>query len=208
LILFAASKSVPEALAAIARIQQNPDLPLPGKTMGSIDGFINLSGVIQGSQYANWFAKLKGKFLIDLVAKIAAKLFGAPTSDLDVFRELSTASIKNWMELNQVPTQLPQSTVYISLLGVLSGDGKSSDESIAQLRDAIARKYMQQYGANDGYVLPAQWAPQHYTAVFDASHVLSDGSYDGISMSKQPNLVYTALFQTLSDLITVAQKSN
>jgi hypothetical protein len=105
--------------------------------------------------------------------------------------DLTDARIRFFYQQIQ-STGLPQGTDYISVVGIVPGDGLTSDSGIEPIQDAITRPFID-VGANDGYVeypgtqFPPELAPRNYTIPVDASHVFIDGTFDGENLSSTKN---------------------
>lgn len=195
-ILLGASKSYPEILRAVSRVRDP----------SGIQAIIAISGLTDGSLLADW---LTDNFLYPFWRGLASlvHLFipHADALNLEVFRSVNTRKIRELYR--DAAPRLPKHILYVNLIGVMGGDGLTTEPSIRPLQNKLIRGTFNDYGANDGYVeypgnqIPESWGLHSYSLVVNGSHQLTDGGFEDLSLGQAPTRrrFFQALFETLDE---------
>lgn len=202
-VIVANSRGVPEALTALSRIKNGlSDGAFPGRVLG----FMNMAGLVYGSFLGDWASSnpyvLAAMFAADgwLLKKIA------PIVSMRIKAALALSTFNIATYTREFERRLPQDTVYLNLVGTLSGNGLSSDGMLSKMQ-WIARTYVPHFGANDGYIeypnttISKKMASKNYTEVFDSDHLLWTGKYEGTPLLNNVNRrkVIASLLNTMLD---------
>jgi hypothetical protein len=217
IILLAGSVGGTEALGAVADVAKD-QATLPTKpNRGSVEAVVNLSGIVTGSFLIDWATS--NALIWHFVKSQLYKQFNAQgaglTSDkaVDSIRGLG----KKYTQAFYVehPVGYDKHPLYLNVVGVTGGNGLIKDASINKLQDQAIRPQIKKgFGANDGYIeypgteVPAAAGLETYTVAFDASHVILDGSFEGISMAEKPTrqLVLKGMLQSIADVFAARNK--
>lgn len=203
-ILMGGSKGVPEMLSALAQVEQARK-GLGAQAPGKVISVVNLAGMISGSFIVDWGKSWPQRWVVLNQLKTAAEDLGVEWVSDEGFENMGTEFLTSWTK-GYLPL-LPKDIPYFSVLGVPRRDGLVRDKEISSLQGEWSRKFYAPHGGNDGYIefpgtsLPAGVFPRHYELVFDSSHILLDGYFEGLDLSFPENQKRTfgALFQAVMD---------
>jgi hypothetical protein len=180
ILLVGASKGAGEALGALAEL---------GDTSGGgrILGHLNLSGTLLGSFLADWATGIVFP-AVSYKIRQEARDSGVPLQEVwNGLHSQTTSYLEDFM--NERKDRLIRGIPYFDVVGIASQDVYREESFVRRLRDQLLdTNIFPLHGANDGYleypamVIPPSWGLWSRQIVFHASHMIYDGSFNGISM--------------------------
>ena len=225
-ILICASKGVPEVLTALAQLNQENRLEvsirsaastqIPAKHMSQpqklvkVAAVITLAGMMEGSFLSDWAGSGPQRLFIRKALNRDAVDPAAIVTSLTGFFDMSTLALKRFSD--SYHRFLP-SIRYFSFVGIIPGNGIGRDPDIMNLQNQLSIPYAAFHGANDGYieypgtVIPRAWGLPSNEIVFDSSHVILDGFYDGSDLQdhKVRQEIIDGIFKAILDDIEGAK---
>lgn len=207
IILTAASKGVPELLLALSSLgSREPALA------ARVAAVLNMAGMFEGSFLVDWASHGIQSLLVSSKIGGAAKAAGLEMRNLDGFYAMSTASLSG--AANAYSRRLPN-LLYFNFVGVLTRDGLARDAEIRTLQASLTIPRLgSSSGANDGYIeypgtmMPRSWGLNSTEIVFDSSHAIIDGFYDGrdLKSERERRIVFDGVFQAIADRIQAGSR--
>jgi len=191
-ILMSLSKGSTEVLWALKSLYEKWHTHGKPAHYGKIETSLSMSGVAAGSFLIDWitddlrFLFAKPQLLKEL------KKEGLMTSDLIGLKNLAHKFMDKLVdEINQQVTDKIFDTTmpFINVVGILDGNGLSTDSYVRDLQEAVVRKNLSNFGANDGYIeypgttTQDNWSQSKYVLPMKASHAIIDGHLQGMSLS-------------------------
>jgi len=185
-ILVGLCKGAPEILAAADHIlspyldKDRKQTRLPAH-FGRLIGYVNLSGMIDGTYLADDMSRIPGFIHLVDWADDHKMLRGKK----EYARGLLSISHKSMNTFKaEFLDKLPSDAIYVNIVGVLTGSGKPPRKSVM----TPFFKFNLASGANDGFIeypeaeLPHNIAPRMYTVAVHGSHLLTDGFFEDLSL--------------------------
>ena len=198
-VMISLSKGGLESLAALSALNERIEGPKAFKGYGKVEAFLSLSGMYSGS------------FVVDdslnhpshpRMQEYMLKLYNSenlPPTSLVGLMDLYSPRVEKTFE-TIVKNGLPQKTVYVSVVATTGGNGLAGPGFIRQLQDTWIRPYLEELGANDGYVeypgtqIPRKFVKNAYEINVTGTHILVDGEYHGAKMlDGKPSAVHAIL---------------
>lgn len=201
-ILVGASKGVPELMTALANLNtREPALLL------NVAAVVSLAGMFDGSFLVDWASEIPQRWFVGGGLQEGLDSSGLPRdSDLSGFFAMSTASLRAASAF--YAPRLP-ALRYFNFVGILGGDGWARSATISRLQSGLAIPRVGSSGGNDGYIeypgtaMPRTWGLRSTDVVFESSHGILDGWFNGrdLTQARERRATIEGLFVAIADAI-------
>ncbi len=210
-ILISLSKGGLESLLALSQLRPKLEGSSHAPGYGYVHAFISMSGVMAPSFLVSFVSGLPQWLIAQYELQKEYTDEGLSSPSVSGLKDLNSSRLPQIMAEIQ-KNGIPQTPIYVNLVGAREGDGLAKDPTVRELQDSVVRRlgsYIGPYGANDGYVeypgtqLPPGTVANQYVLAVDGSHALIDGEVDGLQLS-DPKVVREFMGGTLLQIIKEA----
>ena len=201
-ILVGASKGAPELMTALANLHtREPAL------LRNVAAVVSLAGMFDGSFLVDWASEIPQRWFVGGALQDGLDSAGLPrSSDLSGFFAMSTSSLRTASAF--YAPRLPQLR-YFNFVGILGGDGWARSPTISQLQSGLAIPRAGSSGGHDGYIeypgtaMPRSWGRASTDIVFESSHGILDGWFNGrdLTQARERRATIEGLFVAIADAI-------